>query len=101
MVTRLEISPDGKTTFAFVSSNQSNGEEEGYIIKSMDGGNTWSKTDGQITGAIFVSKFAFGNNGNIYTALIQDNEKIGESLAAMTTERAGYLKEQITILTEM
>ena len=28
-------------------------------------------------GAQFVSKFAFGNNGIIYAALIQNNEKTG------------------------
>ncbi len=75
MVTGIEISPDGKTIFVFVAPppNPSNGEAQGYIIKSTDGANTWAKTEGQINGVQFVSKFAFDNGGKTYAALIQNS----------------------------
>ncbi len=67
MVTGIEISPDGKTIFAFVAPppNSSNGEAQGYTIKSTDGAKTGAKNDGQINGVQFVSKFAIHNDGKI------------------------------------
>ena len=60
VVTGLGLSPKGKTTYAFVISNQG---EDGFIIKSSDGAKTWTKTDGQIDGAKYLGKFAFGKKG--------------------------------------
>jgi len=79
IVTGLEISSDGKTAYAFVIPNQ---VENGHIIKSIDGAKTWTKTDGQINGAQFVSKFAFGNNGKIYATVTQDNVNTGNNALA-------------------
>jgi photosystem II stability/assembly factor-like uncharacterized protein len=73
MIAGIEISPDGNTVYAFAVPNSAGQSESGFIIKSMDGGKTWTKTDGQITGAVFVSKFAFGNNGEVYVAVTQDS----------------------------
>lgn len=47
------------------------GQGDGYIAKSSDSGQTWSKTDGQISGASGAWKFAEGRNGEVYTILIQ------------------------------
>lgn len=73
MIAGIEISSDGNTAYAFAVPNSAGQTESGFIIKSMDGGKTWTKTDGQITGAVFVSKFAFGNNGEVYVAVTQDS----------------------------
>lgn len=89
MVTGIEISPDGKTAYAFVAPNQDDGNKSGYIIKSTDGAKTWTKTDGQINGAVFVSKFAFGNDGEIYTALIQDSPQIGVAASVFSSNDDG------------
>ncbi len=77
MVTGIEIAPDGKSVFAFAVPNQPDGTGNGYIIKSMDGAKSWTKSGGQIPGAQFVSKFAFDMNGDVYTALIQDSIETG------------------------
>ena len=90
MVTGIEISPDGKTAYAFVAPSQVDGDgKTGYIIKSTDGAKTWTKTDGQISGAVFVSKFAFGNNGDVYTALIQDSPQTGVAASVFSTDDDG------------
>lgn len=78
MITGIELSSDGKTAYAFAVPNQPNEKGNGYIIKSNDGAKTWTKTEGQVPGAQFVSKFAFdNNNGVIYAALIQDSTETG------------------------
>jgi len=78
MVTGIGIAPDGKTVYAFVAPSQTDDENNpGYVIKSIDGAKTWTKTDGQINGVVFASKFVFGNNGEIYTAVIQDSSQTG------------------------
>jgi hypothetical protein len=69
IVSGLEISHDGKTAYAFVIPNQ---DENGFVIKSSDGTNTWTKTDGQVNGAKFASRFAFGNSGEVYVIVNQD-----------------------------
>lgn len=38
MIAGIEISSDGKTTYAFADPNSSGQSESGFIIKSMDGG---------------------------------------------------------------
>ncbi|HSA74915.1 MAG TPA: hypothetical protein VLE21_01875 [Candidatus Nitrosocosmicus sp.] len=73
MMTGIEISPDGKTAYAFAVPNQADETGNGYIIKSTDGAKSWTKSSGQIPGAQFVTKFAFDSNGDVYTALIQDS----------------------------
>ncbi|MEJ7642234.1 MAG: hypothetical protein WKF36_08585, partial [Candidatus Nitrosocosmicus sp.] len=63
VVTGLGTSSDnGKIAYAFVIPSQG---EDGYIIKSVDGAKTWAKTDGQINGAKYLGKFAFGENGEV------------------------------------
>lgn len=92
MVTGIEISSDGKTAYAFVAPNQVDDEtsEVGYIIKSIDGANTWTKTDGQIPGVQFVSKFAFDNeNGNVYAALLQDGIQTGVASSVYSSDDGG------------
>jgi len=90
MVTDIGIAPEGKTVYAFVAPSQMNNENRsGYIIKSADGAKTWTKTDGQINGAIHISKFAFGNNGEIYTALIQDSPQTGVTASVFSSDDGG------------
>ncbi len=62
-------SENGKIAYAFVIPGQG---EDGYIIKSVDGAKTWEKTDGQINGAKYLGKFAFGKNGEVYATVIRD-----------------------------
>lgn len=76
MITGIEISSDGKTAYAFAVPNRADATDNGYIMKSTDGAKNWTKTEGQIPGVQFVSKFAFDNN-EVYTALIQDSIETG------------------------
>ncbi len=62
-------SDNSKIAYAFVIPSQG---EEGYVIKSTDGAKTWAKTDGQISGAKYLGKFAFGKNGEIYATVNQE-----------------------------
>lgn len=89
MVTGIEISSDGKTVFAFVAPNQSKGEFEGIIVKSIDGGSTWTETEGQIPGVVFVSKFGFDNNGKIYAVLTQDGIDTGVASSVYSSSDHG------------
>ncbi len=70
VVTGLGMSSEnGKIAYAFVIPGQG---EDGYIIKSVDGANTWAKTEGQINGAKYLGKFAFGKNGEVYATVNQE-----------------------------
>ena len=89
MITGIEISPDGKTVYAFAVPNQTDEIGNGYIIKSTDGAKNWTKTEGQIPGAQFVSKFAFDKNGDVYTALIQDSTQIGVASSVYSSNDDG------------
>ncbi len=89
MVTGIEIAQDGKTAYAFAVPNQSDGTGNGYIIKSINGAKSWTKVDGQIPGAQFVSKFAFDNNGDVYTALIQDSIETGVASSVYSSSDDG------------
>ncbi|WP_148686794.1 sialidase family protein [Candidatus Nitrosocosmicus hydrocola] len=89
MVTGIEVAPDGKTSYAFAVPNQPNDSGNGYIIKSMDGAKTWTKTNGQIPGAQFVSKFAFDSNGDVYVALIQDSTDTGVASSVYSSNDDG------------
>jgi photosystem II stability/assembly factor-like uncharacterized protein len=92
MITGIEISLDGKTAYAFAVPNQPDSSSgiNGYIIKSIDGAKSWTKTDGQIPGSQFVSKFAFdNNNGVIYAALIQDSTETGVASSVYSSNDDG------------
>lgn len=89
MVIGIEISSDGKTAYAFAVSNPNSDIGNGYIIKSTDGGKTWTKTDGQIAGVQFVSKFASGNNGEIYVAVIQNSKETGVASSVFSSNDDG------------
>ncbi len=89
MVTGIEVAPDGKTSYAFAVPNQSSETGKGYIIKSTDGAKSWTKTNGQIPGAQFVSKFTFDNSGVIYAALIQDSIETGVASSVFSSNDDG------------
>jgi hypothetical protein len=90
MVTGIEISPDGKTVYAFAVPNQADRTGNGNIVKSTDGAKSWTKTDGQIPGTQFVSKFAFdNNNGVVYAALIQDSTETGVASSVYSSNDDG------------
>lgn len=57
----------GNSFYAYVIPEQGSG----YIAKSSDNGQTWAKTDGQIAGASGAWKFSEGNDGEVYTIVIQ------------------------------
>ena len=88
MIIGIEIS-HGKTTYAFVVPNQPDGSGNGYIIKSIDGAKSWTKTSGQILGTQFVSKFAFDDNGKIYVAPIQDSQETGVASSVYSSNDGG------------
>ncbi|MBA3978437.1 MAG: hypothetical protein H0X50_09660 [Nitrosopumilus sp.] len=67
VVTGLGLSSEnGKIAYAFVMPSPG---EDGHVIKSIDGAKTWAKTDGQINGAKYLGKFAFGKNGEVYATV--------------------------------
>lgn len=53
---------DSNIVYAFVAPQQGNE----YIVKSTDGGNTWTKTQGQISGVKALFNFAAGRSGEVY-----------------------------------
>ena len=86
----IEISSDGKTAYAFAVPNQPTETGNGYIIKSTDGAKSWTKTSGQIPGSQFVSKFTIdNNNGDVYTALIQDSTETGVASSVYSSSDDG------------
>ncbi|MGD9673887.1 MAG: hypothetical protein AB7U98_10475 [Candidatus Nitrosocosmicus sp.] len=89
MVTGIEVSPNGKTAYAFAAPSQPDETDNGYIIKSNDGAKSWTKADGQIAGTQFVSKFAFDNNGEVYAALIQDSTETGVASSVYSSDDDG------------
>lgn len=90
MVSGLEISSDGKMAYAFVVPSESEeNSKNGYIIKSTDGAKTWSKTDGNIDGAVFISKFAFGQEGEIYATVTQDSKETGVASSVFRSDNEG------------
>ena len=76
IVTGLEISPDGKTVYAFVTPGRGD-DVQGYVVKSHDGAKTWTKTVGQIDEAVYISKFGFGNDDEIYAIVDQNSARYG------------------------
>lgn len=89
MITGIETSSDDKIAYAFAVPNQPDGAGNGYIIKSTDGAKSWVKTEGQIAGAVFVSKFAVGNNGEIYAAVLQDSKETGVASSVYSSNDEG------------
>jgi len=89
MVTGVEISSDGRIAYAFIAPSQTDENGTGYIIKSNDGAKTWTKTDGQIDGAVFVSKFSFDNNGEIYVTVTQDSIEAGVASSVFSSNDDG------------
>lgn len=67
VVTGLGFS-DEKTLYAFLILE----EGDGYIVKSIDEGNTFEKTEGQIAGAKAAWKFAIGRSDEVYTIVNQN-----------------------------
>lgn len=59
----------GNTSYAYVAPEQGG---DGYIVKSSDSGQTWTKTGGQIPGAKGAWKFSQGANGEVYTIVNQE-----------------------------
>ena len=66
VITGIGFSSDGKTMYAFSTL-----DGNGVIVKSIDGGETMVKTQGQITDARGIWNFAPGNNGEIYAIAAQ------------------------------
>lgn len=64
-------------------------EGDGYIAKSSDWGKTWSKTEGQISGAKGAWKFAEGRNGEVYTILVQTTAFGGTASTVYKTTDGG------------
>jgi photosystem II stability/assembly factor-like uncharacterized protein len=64
--------------FAFVMPNtekDSDDNQNGYIIKSDESGNNWTKTNSQIQYVKAAWKFALGQNGEMYTIVTQQTTK--------------------------
>lgn len=57
----------GNAFYAYVMPEQG----DGYIAKSSDIGQTWTKTDGPISGARGAWKFSEGKDGKVFTIVIQ------------------------------
>lgn len=66
VVTGIGFSSDGKTMYVFSTL-----DGNGMIVKSIDGGNTMVKTQGQIIDARGIWNFAPGRNGEIYAIAAQ------------------------------
>ncbi len=92
VLTGLGTSSDnGKIAYAFVIPSQG---EDGYVIKSTDGAKTWAKTDGQINGAKYLGKFAFGKNGEVYATVNQETPNgIASSVYSSNDEGKTWLLE--------
>jgi hypothetical protein len=89
MIAGIGISLDGNTAYAFAIPNSAGQTENGIIIKSKDGGKIWTKTDAQITGSVFVSKFAFGNKGEVYFAVTQDSMETDVASSVFSSKDGG------------
>ncbi len=92
VVTGLGTSPEnGKIAYAFVIPGQG---EDGYIIKSTNGAKTWAKTDGQINGAKYLGKFAFGKNGEVYATVNRETpDGTASSVYSSSDEGKTWLME--------
>ena len=60
-----------------------NNNQNGYIIKADEAVKNWTKTNGQIPNVKAAWKFAFGQNGEMYTIVSQqttENNDIASSV---------------------
>ena len=73
-ITGLGFNQDNEL-FAYVMPNiseeGSDNDQNGYIIKSDESGENWTKTNGQIPHVKAAWKFALGQNGEMYTIVSQ------------------------------
>ena len=76
---------DKNTIYAFVAPQQ--GKE--YIAKSTDGGNTWTKTQGQIAGVKAMFNFAAGRSGEVYAIGYQQTILGGVAMNAYKSTDGG------------
>lgn len=83
VITGIGFSSDGKTMYAF-----STFDGNGMIVKSIDGGNTMVKTQGQIADARGIWNFAPGNQGGIY-AIVAQQLSSGLAMSVYKTSDAG------------
>lgn len=85
VVTGLGFS--GNTSYAYVAPAHGG---DGYIVKSSDSGQTWSKTDGQIPGAKGAWKFSQGANGEeVYTIVNQETTSGGTASSVYKSADGG------------
>lgn len=83
VVTGIGFSSDGKTMYAFSTL-----DGNGMIVKSIDGGNTMVKTQGQIIDARGIWNFAPGRDGEIYAITAQQIAS-GIAMSVYKTENGG------------
>jgi len=76
---------DSNTVYAFVDSQQGNG----YIVKSTDGGNTWTKTQGQIAGVKALFNFEAGRSGEVYAIGYQQTTLGGAAMNVYKSNDGG------------
>ncbi len=58
--------------YAIPNIEKENNDQNGYIIKSDEAFKNWTKTNGQIPDVKAASKFALGQNGEIYIIVTQE-----------------------------
>lgn len=83
VITGIGFSSDGKTMYVFSTL-----DGNGMIVKSIDGGNTMVKTQGQITDARGIWNFAPGRNGEIY-AITAQQVASGTAMSVYRTDDGG------------
>lgn len=83
VITGIGFSSDGKTMYAFSTL-----DGNGMIVKSIDGGNTMVKTQGQIMDARGIWNFAPGSQGEIY-AIAAQQVSSGIAMSVYKTEDGG------------
>ena len=83
VVTGIGFSLDGKTMYAFSTL-----DGNGMIVKSIDGGNTMVKTQGQINDVRGIWNFAPGRDGEIYAITAQQLSS-GIAMSVYKTENGG------------
>jgi photosystem II stability/assembly factor-like uncharacterized protein len=83
VVTGIGFSSDGKTMYAFSTL-----DGNGMIVKSIDGGNTMVKTQGQINDARGIWNFSPGRDGEIYAITAQQLSS-GIAMSVYSTQNEG------------
>jgi len=75
VVTGMGFNQDNELFAYIIPKMEDSNNQNGYIIKSDNSVNNWSKTDGQIPYVKAAWKFAFGQNGEIYTIVNQQTSQ--------------------------